>query len=63
MAFEFEVVVDGRLDGGGYCQTKADEPQKSGHAGFCIQELTPLGECFIAEVFEARSALQRSIVI
>jgi transposase len=38
------------------CQTKADQSQKSGCTALCSQELTPLGERFVAKRLEARSA-------
>ncbi len=47
----------------GCCQTEADQSQKSGRATLCSQELTPLGERFVAERLEARPAFERSVVV
>ena len=42
---------------------KADPSQKFGCMASCSQELTPLGERFVAERLEAGAAFERSVVV
>ena len=52
-----------REDGEGCCQTKADKSRKSRRAPLCSQQLTPLGERFFSERFEAGPAFEGSVVV